>query len=352
MTTRKEIDFKIDHIDPLGQGVYKEADQVYFIPKTLPEETGTAIVLKSKKNIHFCELTELKTQSPKRIESECPHFSKCSGCQFLHTDYEQELEFKLNSFKRMLRDFDTEKINVIKSPKRLHYRNRVQLQVKNNKIGFYKPFVKEVTNVENCKIMMPEIEREFKNTALQKPKRIRSHIEIYYKDSQVQVTADSQYAHGGFTQVNGPTNKLMGEQLSKLFKDHKDLNVLDLFAGDGNLSDNLNYASRVCMDIYPQDHKEFLNVDLFKPNSIHKMRETNFDLLLLDPPRSGFKDLNNWALKYRPKEIIYISCHPMTMVRDLKELHSSYKIQNVFLVDLFPSTHHFEGFIHLKAQSE
>ncbi len=55
MADQTHISFLIDHIDPLGQGVFKKDDQIFFIPKTLPGEEGEAEILKSKKNLHFCK---------------------------------------------------------------------------------------------------------------------------------------------------------------------------------------------------------------------------------------------------------------------------------------------------------
>jgi 23S rRNA (uracil1939-C5)-methyltransferase len=349
MTTCKEFNFIIDHIDPLGQGVYKENDQVYFIPKTLPGEKGRAKFLKTKKNIHFCQLITLTEKSDQRIDSECPHFAECSGCHFLHTNYANEIDFKLNSYKRMLSSFDHPEIKIIKSPKRLHYRNRIQLHRQGKTIGFHKYQTKSLVHTPQCQIFRDELKPNFNKIFNGKP-IFKKHIELYWRDGSVQTSADQNYAQGGFTQVNEEVNLLMKEALRGKFDQKSELSVLDLFAGDGNLSDCLNFSHRVCMDIYPRDYQEFLNVDLYSTQAIHKLRETQFDLLLLDPPRSGFKELNQWVLKYRPKEIVYISCHPMTMVRDLKTLHSSYKIHDAMMIDLFPSTHHFEALIHLKAE--
>ena len=89
--------FKIDHIDPLGQGVFKEGDEIYFIPKTLPDETGEFEILKSKKGVHFGQLESLDHKNAERIEPECPHYQECSGCHFQHTNRENELNFKQNS---------------------------------------------------------------------------------------------------------------------------------------------------------------------------------------------------------------------------------------------------------------
>jgi len=91
MTIIKKIEFIIDHIDPLGQGVFKKGDDIFFIPKTLPNESGSAFVLKKKKGVHFAELDELTQVSEARIESECSHFNNCPGCHFFHCDYNSQL---------------------------------------------------------------------------------------------------------------------------------------------------------------------------------------------------------------------------------------------------------------------
>ena len=63
----------------------------------------------------------------------------------------------------------------------------------------------------------------------------------------------------------------------------------------------------------------------------------------MDPPRSGLdkKTIDN-VKRINPKEIIYVSCDPMTLVRDLKELEEDYLIKEITPVDMFPNTHHVE----------
>lgn len=94
--------FIIDHIDPFGQGVFKSEQDIYFIPKTLPEETGTFQVLKKRKGVHFCELLKLEKTSSKRVPAECVHYEECNGCHYLHTDYDSELEFKKASLQKII----------------------------------------------------------------------------------------------------------------------------------------------------------------------------------------------------------------------------------------------------------
>ncbi len=83
-----KIDFNIDHIDPLGQGVSKSNERVTFIKKTLPGERGDARLISAKKGVEFASLETLTQKSPDRITPECTHFDHCNGCDFLHTSYE------------------------------------------------------------------------------------------------------------------------------------------------------------------------------------------------------------------------------------------------------------------------
>ena len=95
---KRQIQFLIDHIDPLGQGVFKSDEKVYFIPKTLPGETGNASIVKSSKGVYFATLNQINQASAIRTQNSCPHFDRCNGCQFLHTDYENEIDFKSTTF--------------------------------------------------------------------------------------------------------------------------------------------------------------------------------------------------------------------------------------------------------------
>ena len=66
------VEFEIDHIDPLGQGVSKKAENITFVAGTLPGETGTALVYKRAKGVQFARLQQLDIAADNRVEPECP----------------------------------------------------------------------------------------------------------------------------------------------------------------------------------------------------------------------------------------------------------------------------------------
>lgn len=360
--------FIIDHIDPLGQGVFKDEDQIYFIPKTLPDESGVARVLKKKKNLNFCEVTNLTEKSIHRIEALCPHFNDCPNCQYLHTNYEQEIEFKLTAFERKVRLLgleDAPKIDIIKAPSRLGYRNRVQLHycLKQKKIGAINAKTNRIVSIPQCQIMEPEVKEAFDKLLLndswlqiaQTLKRLKGHVEIYNSRSGLKVTWNQKYSQGGFTQVYEQMNQLLNEKVLTVHSDHK--HVLDLFGGDGNLSQNLNFDKRVIIDLF--EHRgtrgEKFSLNLFNDEALATFLETHtntqFSSFIIDPPRSGFKNIGSWTNHFKPEQIIYVSCHPDTMIRDIVPLKSHYDIQYIAMFDLFPSTYHFEGLIKLVKRS-
>ena len=67
------------------------------------------------------------------------------------------------------------------------------------------------------------------------------------------------------------------------------------------------------------------------------------DIVMVDPPRKGLDNTSiNNLLKIKPKRIVYISCNPATLVRDLAKLEEVYEVGGVKPVDMFPFTSHVE----------
>ena len=159
----RNIEFEIDHIDPLGQGVSKKGGSITFVAGTLPGETGTALVYRRAKGVQFARLQSLDQASDNRVEPECPHFSQCPGCQFLHTDYASELAYKKATLNRSLAALNVpeESIESVAAPRRLAYRNRVQLHYRHKYIGMLDTVSNEVLEVPQCRIIRQELRSVF-----------------------------------------------------------------------------------------------------------------------------------------------------------------------------------------------
>tara|TARA_R110002072_G_scaffold1989_5_gene16574 strand:+ start:28968 stop:30092 length:1125 start_codon:yes stop_codon:yes gene_type:complete len=363
----KIVNFEIDNIDPLGQGVSKIDNKIVFIPKTLPGEKGQATITKKKGKVFFAEANKIETAAEKRIEAECPHYDQCSGCSFLHTDYESELNFKKITLERAFAQLTPTQVQVIGAKERFHYRNRVQLHYhKNSKtIGQHKRMSHYIVETKNCLLGTPEVQEKLQEVydenfwsklSNQPP---TGHLEIYKDGESASISYNQNYATGGFTQVNEQMNIELNEYIFQIMNSAEPKNCVELFGGNGNISRKFKEQNpdfkRILIDIYPHqissDDDLFLNLNIYK-TEISEFKSSlsksfsKIDCLIIDPPRSGYKELVNFLREFEPKEIIYVSCDHQTLRRDLSQVEG-YEFKSITLIDLFPSTHHFETVIHL-----
>lgn len=352
-------DFLIENIDPLGQGVSKINDQIFFIKKTLPGEIGVADVTSQKKGVSFGILNKITTKSDQRVNSPCPHFDHCNGCDFLHTSYQNEINFKKINIERSLKFLNCDKFYFHDAKERLGYRNRIQLHYnkKTKKLGFFDQ-KNNIIEVPNCLIAKPKILERLKELyanqswlSFVNQQKLEGHIELYEKNGRVEIAVNQEYAHGGFTQVNEQMNLELNTFLSNYIKKTFDSSsvVYDLFGGNGNLSKQIPNPTLV-VDYYSQVpentfHQRFLHQNLYGDkaiSNIQKFYSKKPDIIIFDPPRSGVKNLEEFLEVFNPEHFIFIACEFSSFTRDIKSALKKYQLKEVHIFDLFPGTHHFE----------
>lgn len=357
--------FNIIHLDSLGQGIAKSEDQIYFLLKVLPGESGTAIVKQKKKKLNFGYATTIDQSSIKRIPAQCEHYQHCHGCHYQHCSYEDELAFKRSGLEQMVKQFLKQEIKIHshQAQSRQDYRNRIQLHysINEKKLGYINPIKSEIVEVSQCllptakiKETMNQLYNEDHWLELAKSQNLdNGHVEIYELNGQVYVQWNKRYAEPGFSQVNEEMNLKLKDVVKNICLKYITTNrsVVELFSGDGNLTSNLNN----CYQFYHFDYDvglkknnpRYWELDLFKDTSIKKIIELlrinqiyETDIIL-DPPRSGYSHLCEIANQLKSQIVVYISCNPATMLRDIANCNQ-YQVKELHLIDLFPSTYHFE----------
>lgn len=169
-----------------------------------------------------------------------------------------------------------------------------------------------------------------------------------------------------FIQVNAAVAERMVLQALEWLAPAPGDPVLELFCGLGNFSIPLaQTGARVTalegdagLVRRAQDNARrlglqirFARTDLFRPRPNAPWLEDDVELCLLDPPRSGAREVLPLVAARRPRRIVYVSCHPATLARDAAILvhEHGYRLERAGILDMFPHTTHVESmalFVH------
>lgn len=172
---------------------------------------------------------------------------------------------------------------------------------------------------------------------------------------------DLQFQPKDFIQVNDDVNRQMVAQAIDWLNVTKQDTILDLFSGVGNFTLPLAKRAKEVFAVEGVNdmvrriktnaaHNSLDNVkayqaDLSEIDDKHKPSWLKpIDKLLLDPARDGAMDVVKKIPLLKPKSILYVSCNPATMLRDLEILQSAdYHLTKLGLLNMFPHTHHVEA---------
>ena len=165
-----------------------------------------------------------------------------------------------------------------------------------------------------------------------------------------------------FIQVNAEVNQKLVNLVCTLLNPQKNNRILDLFCGIGNftlpLAKKVNHIVGVegsTAAVARAQHNacqnnlanvEFYSADLTKENSAATWKQQSYDQIILDPPRTGAKELCSQIQNFGAQEIIYISCNPATLARDTQLLQQQgYLPVAIHVADMYPHTKHLEAVI-------
>jgi len=392
------MEILIEKLDNEGNGLSHIDGKIIFISKCLEGELVDIDIIKETKKYYVGKLNKVIIPSKKRIDPLCKHFNKCGGCNLLNLEYKDTLEYKENKIKEIFKKYLNYNlnVNVIESGNKLNYRNKLILHIENNKLGLIDENNK-VFNIDECYLVNKSINNiigyikslNINNGKVQirsndkdellisidtkdkiDLKNINDNIKgiilnnkvIYGEDYFIETINNLKFkvSYNSFFQINRDINS----KLFNIINDNINNNdkVLDLYCGVGSIGINASLKANKVLGIDnlesnikdANDNKKLNNIKniefIYGDASIFpKYIDKDIDTIIVDPPRNG---LNKFTLKnileYKPKKLIYVSCDPFTLVRDLKELMNIYNINKYYLLDMFPYTHHIESVIFLE----
>ena len=406
-------DANIEGLENEGAGVCKLNGMVVFVPKALTGEKVRIRIIEIKKNYAKGKVIEVLEKSKHRVDSGCPYYEECGGCNLRHQDSKENLKFKKekveNAIKRIGK-LDIKVNDVVSSFRDDNYRNKASFKVENNKIGFYSEGTYQLVDIKECKLMKKEINDSlyYIRKYLEENKNEIKNVTVKYGNAMNEILIDIYsvnesdinicdflinnlpslktiifndkivYQNGYISQIiNGlmfncsaksffQVNDMQAEKLYNLAIKSANLKesdtVLDLYCGTGTIScivsshvkkvigveivEDAVRDAKCNLMINNINNVKFIVGDAAK--KVSKIKE-KVDVIFVDPPRSGMdRKMISIIKNIKAKKIVYISCNPVTMARDLNYLSDTYITSKVTPVDMFPNTAHVECVCVLK----
>ena len=393
---KKEVEIlKLDHG---GRGIAYIDSVITFVHGALPGEIVLVEIISPGPKYNIAKAVDIKKNSPKRVSPKCPYAASCGGCALMSLSYKDTLEYKKNKVSEILTKYAklNPEIEMIKSPDIYNYRNKIRFQLVAGKINYFEYDSNNLTNINKCLIAKRAINDFLDDISYLNIKDAEVSIRCNYNDElliiieskeknniEIQHLKDRHkivgvifnkktvYGEPYFMEmINGKLfrvsydaffqiNNFINKEIFRLLNHHilENARVLDLYCGVGTLG--ISIACKVSsvsgIEIIPNATRDALinskmnkikNINFFlgSVSEVIKKTPTDFDALIIDPPRSGLmkRDLEI-IMNMKPKQIIYISCDAMTLARDLNIIKKDYEIDKFYLLDMFPYTYHVEN---------
>jgi 23S rRNA (uracil1939-C5)-methyltransferase len=385
----------LESMDRLGDSIAHYEGNPVFVFGGIPGEEVIVEVVKHRRQYIAAQVVEVLASSPYRVVTPCSYVGDCTGCQWQHISYEHQLYLKKEAVINALDAVNIpHKINVfqtIPSSDQFGYRNHARFTVgKEGRLGFVHRERRRFVDVQQCLLMDPWINRTL--DTLQGLVGETTQLSMRYgrgtedwliqptlKSADIPIETGQKYyredlmgtsfrvAASSFFQ----TNTKQAEALIRLVIDNLSLTgrevLVDLYAGVGTFAAVLApYVSKVIVveesasatGDAKQNLSLFDNIEIWtgKTEDVLGGLKIDVDVAIIDPPRVGChpRTLDS-LMALSPSKLIYISCDPVSLARDLKQLSEGpYKVEFVQPVDMFPQTYHVEciALLTLKSQSK
>ena len=361
-----QLEVEITDIAFGGAGVARADGLVIFVPFVITGERALVEITERKRDFARARLIKVIQPAKERTAPECSHFGECGGCQYQHIDYNTQVGIKLDQVRNLFArvgGFDTDIVSdIIPCPAPYGYRNRIMVRRQWDKTkekavyGFLRHDNRLVVDLEACKIAESALNEQLAQLKENPPPRNMQKVVLRMMPDDWEIHRDS------FFQNNFHLLPKLVETVRKYLSGAGTKYLVDAYCGIGFFS--LSLADLV---------ESFVGVDIdkqcimpakenMKQRSIAngefilgKTEEHMCSLLdrfnaaqttaILDPPRKGcHKEGLEMLTEARPQQIIYVSCHPATLARDLKWLceNGNYVLKSVTPLDMFPQTQHVE----------
>lgn len=390
-----------------GLGFSHYGTRACFVANAIPGETAAVRI--ERVHAHYLSGTAVDVISASlyRVQPRCSFVVVCGGCHWQHISYEHQLFWKAHivreSIARIAGIRDSDVPLPLPCPEPFHYRTRAVMQVSGQEIGYFKEKTHELVPVADCPVLALPLSRAIgvcRRTLHDTPAFAqalkRLHILLIRHTGAVLVLAGRSPKGSGkyilledslelapfdgdahedvegllfkrdtenFYQINDQQNRALIRLVIEYSAPVPGDEILELYCGSGNFSLFLGSAGASVIGVESNASAVAEARDNAAMNGITSCRFVCSDVarldpsffrkryraVLINPPRTGCpQHVLAQIGDARPERIVYVSCNPSTLGRDIKELCSrGYKLERIQPVDLFPQTWHVETVVRL-----
>lgn len=349
-----------------GEGVGRIGQFVVFVPFVVVGEEVEAELVEVKKSFARARLIRVIQPSPRRVTPECRFFAECGGCQYQHMDYALQLEVKQKQIADLFERVGGFPRGVVQSvvpcPQPYHYRNRLMIRSQWNKpeqklnIGFIRADSRLVVDLDECQIAEPALNEQIRHVRANPPPKGGIKVVLRIAPEDWVVPRDSFFQNNFFLLPR------LVDAVRDGIQDAGTRHLVDVYCGVGFFG----IAAGDLVDSFVGVEVDHQAIKAAKLNAVRHNRPNGefvegraeelmpelmrrFDAskttVLIDPPRTGCPPSGLESLREnRPAQVLYVSCHPATLARDLNVLCADgvFELKKVTPLDMFPQTQHVE----------
>ena len=396
---RKKFEEKIINLDspivinkltPTGQGIATLSDgkKIFLWNALKDEEISSYKLIKSKSSYDEGIALEFKKTSADRIEPRDKQYLSTSPWQIM-TD-EAEVREKTNVLKELYRNLYKSEIVFHQSPKTWNYRNKMEYSLYYNfeseKIelaihprGSHSKMPIKTSSIERAEIFKKAQEiiddlnknggearnysalllRCNQNGDVEGGLLEKNKSHPVFKNLEDKILDNTySYSPNGFFQINLGVYELALKRIKEFIDTIKTNNVVDLYSGVGTIGlSTAGDKNLTLVEVDKSAYKELENncKDIKNAKPVLAKSEEALEyiepdsVIILDPPRAGCdKALIDKLIEVKPKKIIYLSCNPITQVRDVELLiGAGAKLESLEGFNFFPQTPHIESLVSI-----
>lgn len=357
-----------------GEGLGRVDDFVVFVPFVIPGERVEVELVEVKKQFARARLVRILAPSPDRVEARCRHFGECGGCQYQHLAYEAQLRWKRKQVGDLLEKiggFSRELVRpVVPCAQPYGYRNRLMVRSQWNKaeqrlvVGFLPAAGRHVVDIQECAIAEPVLNDRIREVRLHPPPRGGLKVVVRALPEGWEVPADSFFQNNRFLLPE------LVQTVRNALRAGGARHLLDVYCGVGFFGIELSADvdsfvgieyDRMAIRAARRNAaaRGVTNGEFIAGDADERLAEVlgrvppDRTAVILDPPRVGCRSSSLAHLRaQRPAQVLYVSCHPATLARDLNALCAEgvYGLAGVVPLDMFPHTQHVECVAELRAR--